>query len=48
MGLTANDTTLTINLPKKWLKHHPLTLLDLKEEAEYLTPLGLTLELDTG
>lgn len=48
VGLTANDTTLTMHLPKKWLKHHPLTLLDLKEEAEYLTPLGLTLELDTG
>lgn len=43
---TAKGRHLGIAIPKKWLKLHPLTKLDLKQECDYLEAIGLTLEVE--
>lgn len=36
---------LTLNLPSAWLRRHPLTRLDLKQEAAYLAAVPLQLRI---
>jgi exopolyphosphatase/guanosine-5'-triphosphate,3'-diphosphate pyrophosphatase len=41
--LTVANDTLTLSFPDAWLATHPLTQLELKEEAERLSQAGVTL-----
>jgi len=45
IGLTADGDALCVTLPGTWLRRHPLTRLDLKQESEMLAkvPLQLTI-----
>jgi exopolyphosphatase/guanosine-5'-triphosphate,3'-diphosphate pyrophosphatase len=36
VDLTVADKRITLDFPKEWLKRHPLTELDLDQEAQYL------------
>ncbi|MEM7216900.1 MAG: exopolyphosphatase [Pseudomonadota bacterium] len=45
--LVGEDDQLTISLPKDWLAEHPLTRLDLTEEANYLQAVGVLLKITT-
>jgi len=38
-------STLTLRLPEGWLRTHPLTEADLRQEAEYLATIGVKLRL---
>ena len=42
-GISARGRTVRLWLPGKWLQAHPLTQLDLEQEAEYLA--GAEVEL---
>ncbi|MCG6942822.1 MAG: exopolyphosphatase [Thiohalocapsa sp.] len=42
--LTANEDTLVLRFPDGWLDQHPLTRLELEEEATRLVPGGLALD----
>jgi exopolyphosphatase/guanosine-5'-triphosphate,3'-diphosphate pyrophosphatase len=44
---TAKPGELLLSLPKKWLKGHPLTALDLDKEATYLKALQVSLVVKT-
>ncbi len=48
IGAIARDDELTLTIPGKWLAKHPLTSLNLKEEAEYFAALPMALEIGTG
>jgi exopolyphosphatase / guanosine-5'-triphosphate,3'-diphosphate pyrophosphatase len=41
--LTAKGRTLTLELPQRWMKEHPLTLEDLEQERVYLKDAGFRL-----
>ncbi len=41
----AEDNKLILSLPKKWLKSHPLTALDLANEARYLKDIDIDLAI---
>jgi exopolyphosphatase/guanosine-5'-triphosphate,3'-diphosphate pyrophosphatase len=41
----AGDKPL-LKFPRGWLKRHPLTRLDLNQEAEYLSAVGVELSVD--
>jgi exopolyphosphatase/guanosine-5'-triphosphate,3'-diphosphate pyrophosphatase len=41
--LSAKGRTLTLELPPRWMKEHPLTLEDLEQERAYLKDAGLRL-----
>lgn len=45
LGLSANGDALSLALPPAWLRRHPLTRLDLEQEAEYLRPVPLELSI---
>lgn len=45
VGLSVQDDRLTLSLPTAWLRRHPLTRLDLKQEAEYLTGVPMRLSV---
>ena len=47
IGLTAEGESLCLTLPGPWLRRHPMTRLDLKQEAELLAaiPLRLTISV---
>ena len=43
VGLSAKGRTLTLELPPRWMKEHPLTLEDLEQERAYLKEAGFRL-----
>ncbi len=43
INVVAEDDSLTVQLPKSWLDKHPLTRLDLQQEADYLQVIPLEL-----
>jgi hypothetical protein len=43
VGLSAKGRTLTLELPARWMKEHPLTLEDLEQERAYLKEAGFRL-----
>ncbi|MEX0730030.1 MAG: exopolyphosphatase [Aquisalimonadaceae bacterium] len=43
LRLRITDNGLDLRIPAQWLDSHPLTSADLKEEARYLSVLGLQL-----
>jgi exopolyphosphatase/guanosine-5'-triphosphate,3'-diphosphate pyrophosphatase len=48
IGLKACNNEVRLSLPASWLERHPLTRLDLEQEASYLeaVPLQLTIKTD--
>ena len=46
VSAAARNNRLTLTIPRKWLSKHPLTSLNLEEEAAYLSasPIALTIE----
>ena len=47
VGAMAAGDTLTLIIDPAWMDSHPLTRLDLVNEAEYLQTVGLTLTLQS-
>ncbi len=43
--LNVKDTKIRLELPSGWLGHHPLTELDLEQEASYLKTVGYDLTI---
>jgi exopolyphosphatase/guanosine-5'-triphosphate,3'-diphosphate pyrophosphatase len=43
--LTVKGRSLSLELPEKWMKEHPLTLEDLEQERAYLKEAGFRLSL---
>ena len=43
ISMKAGNYRLALEFPKNWLEHHPLTLADLQQEAEYLKSINFTL-----
>jgi len=41
---TAKEQTITLQFPNKFLNKHPLTLVDLQQEADYLKTIKFTLD----
>lgn len=41
--ITAGKSSVTMNVPHDWLDHHPLTRVDLKSEAAYLSAINYKL-----
>ena len=48
IGANARNNQLTVTIPKKWLAKHPLTSLNLKEEAAYFAASPIDLKIKTG
>ena len=46
--LTARKKALELRFPEGWLESHPLTRVDLDEEARWLSGVGFTLEVREG
>ena len=44
VGLAARGRALELTFPRGWLAEHPLTALDLEQEAEYLSVAGYRLK----
>jgi exopolyphosphatase/guanosine-5'-triphosphate,3'-diphosphate pyrophosphatase len=45
VGLRVDDTRMSLTLPAAWLRRHPLTQLNLKQEASYLAAIPLQLSI---
>jgi len=45
VGMSAEDGELSLSLPAPWLRRHPLTRLDLRQEAGYLAAVPLQLSV---
>jgi exopolyphosphatase/guanosine-5'-triphosphate,3'-diphosphate pyrophosphatase len=43
--LSVRGRSLSLELPEKWIKEHPLTLEDLEQERGYLKEAGFRLNL---
>ena len=43
IGVEADDERLTLYFPESWLDDHPLTRVDLAQEAAYLKHAGIRL-----
>ncbi|HWX81431.1 MAG TPA: Ppx/GppA phosphatase family protein [Steroidobacteraceae bacterium] len=43
--LSAKGRNLTLELPPRWIKEHPLTLEDLQQEQQYLKDAGFRLSI---
>jgi exopolyphosphatase/guanosine-5'-triphosphate,3'-diphosphate pyrophosphatase len=41
--LRVKGRTLSLELPARWMKEHPLTLEDLEQERQYLKDAGFRL-----
>ena len=46
ISLSARDDSIKLTLPKRWMAEHPLTALDIKQEAEFLSVIPM--ELHSG
>ena len=44
--LTVSKKSLSVGFPEGWMKEHPLTLADLKQEARYLEAAGYRLAIE--
>ncbi len=44
----GDTESLTLTVPKKWLRQHPLTALDLEQEAIYLKSVDILLAVNTA
>ena len=47
VGLSVEGERLSLSLPSAWLRRHPLTRLDLKQEAAFLNAVPLHLSVST-
>ena len=47
VGAVAAGDTLTLTIDPAWMDSHPLTRLDLVNEAEYLQTVGLKLKVQS-
>lgn len=47
LEVTTKNDKLTLSLPKAWLASHPLTELDLAQEADYLASVDIKLIIET-
>jgi exopolyphosphatase/guanosine-5'-triphosphate,3'-diphosphate pyrophosphatase len=45
VGLTVKSRNITLELPPRWMKEHPLTLEDLEQERAYLKEAGFRLTI---
>lgn len=45
VGLTVKSRNITVELPPRWMKEHPLTLEDLEQERAYLKEAGFRLTI---
>jgi exopolyphosphatase/guanosine-5'-triphosphate,3'-diphosphate pyrophosphatase len=45
VGLTVKGRNITLELPPRWIKEHPLTLEDLEQERAYLKEAGFRLSI---
>ncbi len=45
VAISVKNNKVKLTLPEAWLKKHPLTRLDLQQEAEYLAALPLKVEI---
>jgi len=45
VGLTVKSRNITVELPPRWMKEHPLTLEDLEQERAYLKDAGFRLTI---
>jgi exopolyphosphatase/guanosine-5'-triphosphate,3'-diphosphate pyrophosphatase len=43
LKVVAAKNTITLNVPHEWLDYHPLTRVDLKSEASYLSAINYKL-----
>ena len=43
--LTVKGRNITLELPQRWIKEHPLTLEDLEQERGYLKEAGFRLTI---
>lgn len=43
IGMQAKDKHIELSIPKRWFEEHPLTRLDLDQEAQYLKAIGYQL-----
>jgi hypothetical protein len=43
--LTVKSRNITVELPPRWMKEHPLTLEDLEQERAYLKEAGFRLTI---
>jgi exopolyphosphatase / guanosine-5'-triphosphate,3'-diphosphate pyrophosphatase len=43
--LAAKGRNITMELPPRWMKEHPLTLEDLEQERAYLKDAGFRLTI---
>jgi hypothetical protein len=41
--LAVKGRSLTLELPQRWMKEHPLTLEDIEQERQYLKDAGFRL-----
>ena len=46
IAAATRNSQLTLTIPKKWLAKHPLTNLNLKEEAEYFAASSIALKIN--
>ena len=46
VAMRAQKNQITLDLPEQWLEDHPLTRLDLAQEADYLRTMGIELITD--
>jgi hypothetical protein len=43
--LAVKSRNITLELPQRWIKEHPLTLEDLEQERGYLKEAGFRLTI---
>jgi exopolyphosphatase/guanosine-5'-triphosphate,3'-diphosphate pyrophosphatase len=43
VDVKARERSIRVTFPDDWLAHHPLTELDLAQEARYLRAIGYEL-----
>lgn len=48
LRLRARAGTLTLSIGARWLARHPLSLEDLRQEVDYLRPVGVRLRVYAG
>jgi exopolyphosphatase/guanosine-5'-triphosphate,3'-diphosphate pyrophosphatase len=46
--LIVKSRNITLELPQRWIKEHPLTLEDLEQERAYLKEAGFRLTIVEG
>jgi len=44
--LRVKGRNLTLELPQRWMREHPLTLEDLEQERQYLKEVGFRLSFE--